>query len=301
MRHIRMLGLCLAAVMVVVAFAASSAFAKGPEWGQCYAKAGGKYANAGCTTKAKKGKGEYEWRKGAEITHRKFTGEGGTGILNADLEACVRGNEDASCTPEQIEKEEAEYLSIYVECTHEHAIGEAKGKDEVTNVQVVFTGCKALGSLPCSNSSNAEEVKVNLLKGELGYINKSNKEVGVDLTPVVSKGSFAQFNCGTDLTTTVGVETSKKEKPVYPGKKGGGDGIISPVTPIDQMSDAFTQTYTTTEADENIPNKFEGKPLQVLEAQVYNTEQPEYIVAWSKAGESITNVNTPEEEVEIKA
>ena len=67
------------------------------------------------------------------------------------------------------------------------------------------------------------------------------------------------------------------------------------------MSDSFTQIYTTNEEDENIPNKFEGKPLQVLEAEIYNTNEPEYMSAWSKAGESITNVNTPEEEVEIKA
>ncbi len=301
MRHVRMIGLAAAAVLAVAAFAASSAFAATPEWGQCYAKAGGKYANSNCTTKAKKGAGTYEWRKGAQVAHKKFTGQGGTGILNSYMEFCVRGNRDPACSEEQIEKEEPTVLPLYVECTTEHAVGEASGKDEVANVVVVFKGCKALGSLPCSNSSNAEEVKVNVLKGELGFINKSNDEVGVDLTPVAKKGSFAQFNCGEILTTTVGVSTSKKETPVYPGKKGGGDGIISPITPINQMSDAFTQTYTTTEADENIPNKFEGKALQVLEAEIYNTNEPEYKSAWSKAGESITNVNTPEEEVEIKA
>ena len=55
---------------------------------------------------------------------------------------------------------------------------------------------------------------------------------------------------------------------------------------------------------ENIPNKFEGKPLQVLESYAYSGENPLNSQLWSKAGEIITNVNTLEpagEEGEIKA
>lgn len=301
MRHIRMLGLCLAAVLAVAAAVATSASAASPEWGQCFAKTGGKFANANCTTKAKKGAGEFEWRKASQVAHKKFRGEGGTGLLNAFFEFCVRGDRDPVCTEEQIEKEEAIAGTINVECTNEHAIGEASGKDEVAAVVVIFNGCKALGSIPCSNTTNAEEVKVNVLKGTLGFINKANNEVGIDLNPAAKGAPFAQFVCGGSLTTTVGVDTSKTEKPAYPGKKGGGDGIISPITPINQMSDSFTQVYTVTETAENIPNKFEGKPLQVLEAEVQNTNEPEFRSAWSKAGETVTNVNTPEEEVEIKS
>ena len=75
MRHVRMLGLCLVAVFAVAAIAASSASAL-PEWGQCEAKAGGKYSDRNCQTKAKKGKGEYEWRKATEVgkSEKQFRG-----------------------------------------------------------------------------------------------------------------------------------------------------------------------------------------------------------------------------------
>ena len=67
MRHVRMLGLCLVAVLAVGAYAVSSASAL-PEWGKCEAKAGGNYKNSNCTEKAKpKGSGSYEWKKGAEL------------------------------------------------------------------------------------------------------------------------------------------------------------------------------------------------------------------------------------------
>ena len=44
MRHVRMLGLCLVAVLAVAAFVASSASAGGPEWGTVLREGGGKYS-----------------------------------------------------------------------------------------------------------------------------------------------------------------------------------------------------------------------------------------------------------------
>lgn len=68
MRHVRMLGLCLAAVFVVVAVMAAGASAQLPEWGKCEAttgNTGGKFGNGGCTApvKAIHGRylGSYEW------------------------------------------------------------------------------------------------------------------------------------------------------------------------------------------------------------------------------------------------
>ena len=84
-----MLGLCLAGALAVIALVASSAMAGKPEWGQCYAKKGGKYANSNCATKAKKGKGEYEWRKGTAVTgNRSFRGVGGKSLLKAAYASC---------------------------------------------------------------------------------------------------------------------------------------------------------------------------------------------------------------------
>jgi hypothetical protein len=304
-RHVRMLGLCLVALLAVAAIVAASASAASPEWGQCFEKAGGKYANSNCTTKAAKGKGTFEWRKAAEVAKKKFKGASGEGVLHAKFEFCVRGNEDPACSKEQIEKQEPIILEISVACESQSNVGEASGKDEVKNVVVTFTGCKALGVAPCSNTPNAGEIKVNLLKGKLGFIDKANNEVGLDLTPAKAKGDFAQFTCElgeTLLTTTVGVAPNTiHEKAVY-APKGGGDGIISPITPINEMSSTFTQEYKENGEDENVPTKFEGSaPLQVLESFLYNPKEAEYRSSWSKAGEALTNVSTPEEPVEIKS
>ena len=305
MRHLKMFGLCLVAVFAVAAFAAASASAATPEWGQCYEKTGGKYANAGCTTKAKKG--GYEWRKGSQITHRHFTGAGGVGILDAALRDCVQGNQYVFSSCEGKENPAEEETHIQVECQTEHATGEASGKDEVRGILVIFYGCVGLGTAPCSNTQHEGEIQVNVLKGKLGYINKTNKEVGVNLNPGTKHGEFAQFSCLGVISTVVGEGGHEKaaghtEEPVY--AKGGGDGIISPITPVNSMTSSFTQVYTVNEAtDENIPSAFQGGKRQLLETYIFAAqEEPETDrTAWGKSGESITNVNTTEEPVEIKA
>jgi hypothetical protein len=302
MRHLRITGLCMAAAFAIAAFTANSAFAGNPEFGQCYAKEGGKYADSNCQTKAKSGTGKFEWRKEAEVPNKGFTGEGGAGVLAGKYEVCEGGPNTERRRSGGCPEGEFSTLAVQVECTSEKAHGEITGKNTVGSVAVKFFGCKALGSIPCSNSAEPETVEVNTLKGNLGWINKSKKEVGVLLTPVLKHGAFASFNCGgaNFLSTVVGVG-SKTEGFAYGPPKGGGDGIISPITPVDQMSPTYTQEYTQSEEDENIPNKFEGKPLQVLESYLFNATEPQYTSEWSKSAEVVTNVNTGEEEGEIKA
>jgi hypothetical protein len=278
-----------------------------PEWGQCYvqAKHEGKYANAGCTVKAKvvntKPTGEFEWRKGTEVANKHFHGEGATGVLDTTLIICTPGakREPGSCASKGEGEEKLGPLSV--ECTHEQNFGETKGTKEVTNIAVRFEHCVVLGSTPCSNTPNEGEIQVNALKGALGYINKSKKEVGVLLEPVVKHGEFAKFSCGGFLTTVVGVGNEKEGAAYSPEKTGGFDGIISPIIPVNTMTNAFTQTYTVNSADENIPSKFEGKHIELLEDYAFNPSEPSTSSKWSKAGEAITNVNTPAEEAEIKA
>ena len=302
MRHIRMLGLCVAAALAVCAYAVSSASASGPEFGKCEAKTGGKYADSNCQTKAKKGKGAYEWVKETKIANKKFRGEGGTGVLLVKYRTCEGKEGQAERTVECESHGVTVNGVVEVECERENASGEDTGTKEVAHIAVRFDGCKVFGGVPCSNTANEGEVEVNTLKGTLGYINKSKKEVGIDLNPEVKKGEFAKFNCGGVITTVVGADPKAKGEsaPVYPGK-GGGDGIISPITPVNHMTTEFTQTYTVSSEQENIPNKFEGKPLQVLEAYAFAEEEPRSSWLWSKAGEEITNVNTLEGEGEIKA
>jgi hypothetical protein len=301
-RRVSILGLCVVAILAVVAVVAGTASAAGPEWGQCFAKTGGKYTNANCTTKGKGG--SFEWRKSSAVAKKGFTGAGGAGILDTEThlcsETCINDKGGLSKEGEETSAEVHEYngTKIKVECTSEHAVGEASGTNDVKNVKVTFNGCIALGQVPCSNTANAEEIVTSTLKGELGFINKANNEVGVLLEPAVKKGLFANFACSF-LGTDVGVPQSKQGPPFY--EKTGNDQIISPVTPVNEMSSSFTQVYSVNEHDENVPNKFEGKKLSLLEDAIYNAEKPQDRTIYSPAGEEITNVNTPEEAVEIKA
>ena len=316
MRHIRMLGLCLAAVMAVVAFAASSAFAKGPEWGKCEAKTGGKYKDANCTEKAKKGEGAFEWKKGASLKPVKFSGGnvGSGGVLTTQLYSCKgeEGKEPPSVQFQRIPRKKCEEgggkvdkefgESIQIECASEHNTGEIVGSNKVGNISVKFLGCKLFGSAPCSNGPVEGEIQVNALKGELGYINKAEKKAGILLEPVAKHGEFAKFNCAGLLETVVGVGNTKEGAWYTPEKDGGYDGIISPITPVNTMTTKYEQVYTINpETQENIPNKFEGKHVELLEDYGYNPELPSESTMWSPAGEEITNANTAEEAGELKA
>jgi hypothetical protein len=300
-----MLGLCLVAVCAVVAYAASSASAATPEWGQCFEKAGGKYSDANCQVKSKVVKkvsnGTHEWRKGPEVKAKHFEGGGTTGVLEGEYIECsseqVRAPKCNEGETEQV------FLGkpLKVECESETNTGEASGKNGISHVAVTFKGCKLLGSIPCSNTEVSGEIHTNALKGSLGYINKAKKEVGVLLEPNEKHGRFAQFGCLEGKITTVVGEGNAKEGCAYPLPKCGEDGILSPITPVNEMTNELTQVYTINEHQENVPSHLEGKGVELLESYNFNAERPEFTTKWSKAGETITNVNKPEETAEIKA
>ena len=347
MRHVRMLGLCLVAVLALGAYAVSSASAL-PEWGKCVAKAGGKYTEANCNTKGKGG--AYEWLKASQVGAEReakgksksvpFTGasSGGGGVLTANARECYSEEpEEAVRTTRQDCAEKTEKdgwepeivrgLGIKVECAKESATGEAEGKNKIANVHVKFTGCVLFGSKACTGEGKAPgEIETTTLKGSLGYISKPGKEVGVLLEPAKKHGPFAEFSCASGGVAIVVGVGNKKEGAEYtnsgcagtledcPGttpsdeSHGGYDGIVSPITPVNQMTSLFTQVYTEepTFPLANVPRNFEGKHIEVLEAyqnlpQVEQVTGRSHKIDWSSAGEEITNVNTSEEEGEIKA
>lgn len=189
-----------------------------------------------------------------------------------------------------------------IECTSESNHGEIAGSKSLKNIDVTFKGCALFGAIPCSNSTETGEIIVNPLVGEIGYISKSEKTVGVKLTPAVKHGEFAKFNCGGFLEIVVGAGNSKEGAFYEPESKGGNDGIISPIAPVNKMTNEETQVYTVNpETNENVPSKFEGKPIDLLETYLYNPETPETTTDWASAGEEITNTNVAEEVGEIKA
>ncbi len=314
MRHLRMVGLCLIAVFALAAITAGSASAKSPEWGKCEAQVGGKYADGNCQTKASKGAGAFEWHKGASLPNVPFTGEsqGGGGVLWGGFLECRHGPPLTKTPPSRSKCEEGggEVVSngaLPIECEKENATGEAAGKSGIANVHVTFKGCALNGNIPCHNEGAAEgEIKTNPLKGSLGVINKEAKEIGALLEPAVKHGAFATFTCSGNIIIRVGVGNTKEGAYWTPENKGGNDQVISPITPINEMTNKFTQVYSLEEASDtefwNRPVSFEGKKRSSLEVTL-NVENEGKVFGqnmWSPAGEEVTNVNTPEKPGEIK-
>ncbi len=312
-----MLGLCLVAVLALAAVAASGA--SGLEWGKCEAKAGGNYTEANCKTKAKpKGTGGFEWLKASQVASKRvaegksagvpFKGEsvGSEPILTTDFFVCRPAEESRISRKKCAEKGEhteggEQESALFVSCDKETATGETVAKSNVEDVNVTFTGCLLLGSAPCTGAGLKEgEVKTSTLKGKLGWIKKSAKEVGVVLEPAKKHAPFAVFNCA-ELITTVGVGNAKEGAFYEPESHGGYDEIISPVTPVNEMTSKLTQTYTENGKLENVPNKFEGKHRSSLEDVIEPEPEPGFGSLWQAAAEELTNVNTSEEPGEIKA
>ncbi len=289
MRHFRAVGLSLVAALAIGLVMSASASAALPEWGKCVALAKGKYTTANCTG-GKIKNGGYEWERGTtDIEKKGFTSSGGAAELRTTD-------------------------GIATDCTSETTTGQLSGSKEVSDVEVTFQGCRAnLLGLVCTGGETEEEqneegylkekpgeIKTRELKGKLGYIEgkgTADPVVGISLTPESKKGLFAQFICGGVLVVRVGAKA----------KKGGGDSIISPITPVNQMGSTAVQTYTQQQECEEeechgtgvqIPANFEGGKPDVLETEISDNFGE---IEWTQSAQTLTTTNTLEEEVEIKA
>jgi hypothetical protein len=302
----------------------------------CVAQKKGHYSDSACTkedfkentkTHVKTYKGKYEKTGGP-----KFTAEGGAGVLTAVGYTCRLAPGNTRPLPrEDCAHEYGEGVSLTkVECTKENATGEATGTDEVANVSVRFKGCVSFGLPATTIGLLAGEIQVSTLKGRLGYLNKAAHEVGVLLEPAALGGQFAEFELVfAEEIVHVGVGNvaegsfyEAQQPDPTPGTPTGNDGVISPITPVNQMTHTFTQDYRIEqvrpypctdhecepaaereewEATVNIPNHFEGGPFTALEWKITkDIPEEEFHSAWAPAGEEINNVNTVEGEAEIK-
>ena len=289
MRRIKRAALPSVIVITCGLVASTSAFGALPEWGQCVKGPKGKYSNPSCTGETVM-HGEYEWKKGTKhLLHASFTSTGGAAELRTTD-------------------------GIATNCASETAVGKLSGSKSVEGVVVTFQGCHAsLFGLVCTGGEFEEEqnhegyleqkpgeVQTRSLKGKLGYISgagTSEPVVGLELTPEQKKGLFAQFICGHALVVRVGAKPNK----------GGGDSIISPITPVNQMGSTATQVYSQEQVCEEeechgngiqIPSHFEGGKPDVLETEISDNFGE---IAWAQSAQTLTTVNTLEEEVEIKA
>ena len=241
MRHVRMLGLCLVAVCAIAAVAATSASAGLPELGQCYAKAGGKYANSNCTNKAAKGAGAFEWRKRAQVTESKhFTGAGGARrpAAAATKPACAGTRTQLQCMRRTESKKKKHRCSKRrSNAKRETATGEESGTKEVNERRRQIRRLQAVrvGAV----LERASKAKSTSTRSRASWATSTNpqRKSACQLEPAAKKGEFAKFVCAGFITTVVGVDgnTKTEAEPAYAGTRWR-DGIISPITPVNQMT-----------------------------------------------------------------
>lgn len=236
MNRVRMVGLCVVAACALTAMmsAVSASAETLPAVYECAklskSKVTKKYEGQyekGCVTKNAKGEGEYEFQpwnlaaKKNKAKEFKDTKGGGSRLYIVSVGG--------------------------VTCTKNTDAGYFTGSKTVGKIRVVFTGCELNGQ-KCQGESpkaaNSGEVITNMLDGEIGYINKAAKEVGLVLRPE-SEPDFAAFHCGELQFVTSGA-------------------VIGRVTSAENV---FTKEVTLKyqqEEGRQEPESFEGGPSEVL-------------------------------------
>ncbi|HWX96175.1 MAG TPA: fibronectin type III domain-containing protein [Solirubrobacteraceae bacterium] len=159
-----------------------------------------------------------------------------------------------------------------VTCHGESGKGEFTGPKSVGGVVITLTGCESQATKCTTTGAATEgEVSTTTLEGVLGWESKPLKHVATDLFPVGHTGTFAEFTCGTTAVQVVGSVLVKDTT---------GKMVISEIL-------KFTQ-----KAGKEKPERFEGGPLQVLEAKFGEG-------AVEQTGLNLTVTQTDEELLEI--
>jgi hypothetical protein len=183
MKRLRIIGLSLVAAFALSAIAAGVASAEAPEYGTCVAKAGGKYADRGCT-KEIAGKTKFEWVPG----------------VGAKAKFTTKSKELTTVTLETVTKKA-------VICKGQTGTGEYTGPKTVGGVVETLTGCE-LGTSKCTTTGQAEGTVVSdPLSGVLGVNKKgltpNRNAIGNALSPTTGE-TVAEFKCGTAAVVVKG-------------------------------------------------------------------------------------------------
>ncbi|HEY2536430.1 MAG TPA: hypothetical protein VGI24_05540 [Solirubrobacteraceae bacterium] len=151
--------------------------------------------------------------------------------------------------------------------------GETTGVKTVSRLVLKFKECSS-GANSCGTGGT---VTSNRLQGTLGYINATNKEVGLDLTSEAGGGALLEFTC----EGTVGKVQVK-------------GSVIGAITPVNTSTGGYTLTFALTKTGKQNITKFEGGAEDVLELSKEGG-------AFEKTALEATDTVIPLVEGEIKA
>lgn len=270
MRRLRIALVCGATVLAVAGITAP-AFAAAPEMGRCLkveaVKEGtktvyhGGYTNSGCTTVSAPKTGKYEWYPGPG-TKTHFKGEGTT---VATLETV--GKAIVKCTGnsgKEIESSE----------------GEITGPKTAANIKVIFRGCESAGDKCDTTGAAVGEIRVNTLSATVEWENKAKKKAALDLAPQTGT-MLVEFECGHVLEAKV---------------RGS---VLVPIK-TDKMETKVTEKFSASKGKQK-PEDYETasgeKVRDVLETKLAELGGG----AFEQSGQTITNVQTDEEALEVNA
>jgi hypothetical protein len=191
---------CLAATIGVAALAAGAS-AAAPEFGRCVARAGGRYANSGCT-QVSAGVGKFEWEPGPGPKN------GFTDVLKPGTRATLKTEGGGVVT-----------------CTGETGGGEIANAKELAGAAFKFTGCESLAA-PCESAGATQgEIITNTLSGVIEGVAANGKVVERLQSP---GGILAEFECsgavvqlrGSTVHTLKTNKRLRKATETYTQKKG---------------------------------------------------------------------------------
>jgi hypothetical protein len=134
-----------------------------------------------------------------------------------------------------------------VNCKHGGNSGAITGPKTIS-LKIELFGCAIPGALCTSPGGEPGEIIAEGLTGTLGYIHKTTKVVGLDLS---SGGTFTMFTCG---VTPFIVE-------------GSVIGRIAPVNKIVKSGEHFAVHFLQKEGNQKFPN-FEGEPPDILSTSI---------------------------------
>lgn len=258
MRHVRMLGLCLIAMFIVTAVAASGASASKftPEWGQCVqteSGSGGHYGNAGCTAKVKAYHGQFlgafEWYP--DEVHE--AGQGG-GLYDRE---------------EQPETTTFKLAAFTITCsTFEYSKWEISGPKTTLNASNLhFTDCVPSEAPPSEanecHTSNSPETEITT---EEAWLDEEGRTWNGTLTVLEGKNTSHPVVGYVYKTTPSGEpffeQLNCKGAPVVSMRIGGeeeNEAIVTTIQPVNTMSASHTVSIGP------LAGKVKGtKPLMVL-------------------------------------
>jgi hypothetical protein len=241
MKRIKTIGLCLVAIFAMGAIMSAGASAAEPEWAECTKapKVGkstptGEFSEKNCSAGVAGGK--YLLKSGIG-KGKKFKGTGGPSVLH----------------------NKGPFGDNKVECLTSKDEGEIQAPNIEKNVKVTFKGCTGLGHPCTSTGAKSGEIKSGPYKGELGYISKPGKMVGVDLNNESTPGGvMAEFSCVVVNLQVVGSAIGVQSGDInVVSKESTSTFAVGPY--LGELESPFGKFTPLV----NIP-KFEGGPADIL-------------------------------------